>query len=158
MSFRHKQDKENMITEDITEDYVGFKVAKLLKEKGFDGLCYKVWESYGNSQTLVGASWFVEGETVVNRESVDAAAKQYAYEYNLNNNVEGYLAPTHQMARKWLRRKYGLFIRITEDMTGNVYEWSVYQKNYGCRASTYVEDSYEQAEETAIKYCLENLI
>ena len=49
----------------ITEDYVSFETAKLLKEKGFDGPCYKVWETHGDSQTLVGAPWFVEGETVV---------------------------------------------------------------------------------------------
>ena len=67
-------------------------------------------------------------------------------------------APTLQMTMKWLRKVYGLFIRITEDMTGNVFEWSVYQKNYGCKASTYVEESYEQACEVAIKYCLEHLI
>ena len=142
----------------ITEDYVSYETAKLLKEKGFDGPCYKVWESHGDSQTLVGAPSFVEGETVVNRESVDAAAKQYVYEYSLNNNVEGYLAPTIQMAMKWLREVYGLFIRIIEDIAGNVFEWSVYQKNYGCRASTCVENSYEQACETAIKCCLEKLI
>lgn len=135
MSFRHKQDKENM----ITEDYVSFETAKLLKEKGFDEACHAFYDS-GHRNILK----FVQNG-LWNNTGVVA-----------NNGI--CVAPTLQMARKWLRREYGLFIRITEDMTGNVYEWSVYQKNYGCRVSTYVEDSYEQAEETAIKYCLENLI
>lgn len=81
---------------------------------------------------------------------------EYEVHYDPYNHQEYEI--THQMARKWLRRVHGLFIRITEDMTGTVYEWSVYQKNYGCKASTYVEDSYELACEVAIKYCLENLI
>ena len=116
----------------ITEDYVSFAVAKLLKKKGFSSdNCHTAYDENGD--------FFWYGDYSKDRRDVIDA-------------------PTLQMAMKWLRRKYGLFIRITEDMIVNVYEWSVYQKNYGCRASTYVEDSYEQAEETAIKYCLENLI
>ena len=113
----------------ITEDYVSFETAKLLKEKGFDGPCYKVWESHGDSQTLVGAPYFVEGETVVNRESVDAAAKQYAYEYSLNNNIEGYLAPTIQMVMKWLREKHNIVIAIDYDyeFTSDSYCFKTYR-------------------------------
>ncbi len=152
----------------VTEDYVNFEVAKLLKEKGFDGPCYKVWESHGDSQTLVGASWFAEGETVVNRESVDAAAKQYAYEYNLNNNVEGYLAPTLQMVMKWLREVHNLHCCIDYDF---VLEW--YCQITSLKETVEYDDlemkhyhpdkvnsfsSPEEACEVAIKYCLENLI
>ena len=146
----------------ITEDYVSFETAKLLKKKGFDGPCYKVWESYGDSQTLVGAPWFVEGETIVKRESVDAAAKQYVYEYNLNNNVEGYLAPTLQMTMKWLREIYKLEVRSTYDYDKDYYinnqlipASDIYQK---ALRFDYQGKSYEQACEAAIKYCLENLI
>ena len=121
----------------ITEDYVSFETAKLLKEKGYWNIATTLYKENGD---------------IVN--------------YNVPLNNKGfsstlgvfYEAPTLQTAMKWLREVYGLFIRITEDMTGNVFEWSVYQKNYGCKASTYVEDSYEKACETAIKYCLENLI
>lgn len=31
----------------ITEDYVSFETAKLLKEKGFDELCYQKYDSDG---------------------------------------------------------------------------------------------------------------
>ncbi len=150
----------------ITEDYVSFEVAKLLKEKGFNGPCYKVWESHGDSQTLVGASWFVEGETVVNRESVDAAAKQYVYEYSLNNNVEGYLAPTLQMTIKWLREVHNYDISICLDSYVEPYDNEYYivirrrkdrfEEISPCE-QTYFK-TYEEACEAAIKYCLENLI
>lgn len=115
-----------------TEDYVSFETAKLLKEKGFK--CDTLHYYYNKDGDLYFSAW-----------SIGAGKNEF-------------VAPTLQMAMKWLREVYGLFIRITEDITGNVFEWSVYQKNYGCKASTYVEDSYEQACETAIKYCLENLI
>ena len=166
----------------ITEDYVSFETAKLLKEKGFDGPCYKVWESHGDSQTLVGAPYFVEGETVVNRESVDAAAKQYAYEYNFNNNVEAYLAPTLQMAMKWLREVHDIHIdthlSFSEDPINYPPSYYVYildsksgnsiinpaaridGLNPLTNANNVPRDfnTYEQACEAAIKYCLENLI
>lgn len=123
----------------ITEDYVSFETAKLLKEKGFDEECSCFYDNvdYGTPGLEV------DGRLYYKNSALDD---------------EEYAAPTLQMAMKWLRKVYGLFIRITEDMTGNVFEWSVYQKNYGCKASTYVEESYEQACETAIKYCLKNLI
>lgn len=145
----------------ITEDYVSFETAKLLKEKGFDGPCYKVWESHGESPTLVGAPWFVEGETVVNRELVDTAAKQYAYEYNLNNKVEGYLAPTLQMAMKWLREKEQLYIMLDFERPSCIeYKIYKYESEIGRKDLLYYDygDSYEQACEAAVKYCLEKLI
>lgn len=130
----------------ITEDYVNFETAKLLKEKGFDLPCHATYDT----AVTGGKPKFSEYEVL-----------SY-FPYGMKNSDDKYSmvisAPTLQMAMKWLREVYGLFIRITEDITGNVFEWSVYQKNYGCKASTYVEDSYEQACETAIKYCLENLI
>lgn len=157
----------------ITEDYVSFEIAKLLKEKGFDGPCYKVWESHGESPTLVGAPWFVEGETVVNRELVDAAAKQYAYEYDLSNKVEGYLAPTLQMAMKWLREVHSLNVYVravwkdVEIQYGNWeesvvgYDWFIENLSHNSHLKTSTEESfrtYEEACEVAIKYCLKNLI
>ena len=125
-----------MITEVmITEDYVSFEMAKLLKEKGFNE---RIPHWYDDEEFLHKNT----GLYLCNSTELDGCIT----------------APTLQMAMKWLREVYGLFIRITEDITGNVFEWSVYQKNYGCKASTYVEDSYEEACEAAIKYCLDNLI
>ena len=166
----------------ITEDYVSFEVAKLLKEKGFDGPCYEVWESHNDSQTLVGAPWFVEGETVVNRESVDAAAKQYADEYSIDNKVEGYLAPTLQMAMKWFREVHNIYIEANLTFSENpeshpshyyVYVLDTKSGNSLIEKSATISglnpltdesstprnfNTYEEACEEAIKYALENLI
>lgn len=136
----------------ITEDYVSFETAKLLKEKGFDGPCYKVWESHGDSQTLVGVPW------AVNRESVDAATKQYTYD--LGNKVEGYLAPTPQMAMKWLREEKHIFIEVLVDtMIKGAFTWRLFEyPSLEIMPYDGWEHTYEEACEAAIKYCLENLI
>ena len=123
----------------ITEDYVSFEIAKLLKEKGFDEQCYAYYNIFYDNDGKDLKLW-------------------RKYPHRAQPNTDYLNVPTLQTAMKWLREVYGLFIRITEDITGNIFEWSVYQKNYGCKASTYVEDSYEKACEVAIKYCLEHLI
>lgn len=130
----------------ITEDYVSFEIAKLLKEKGFDEPCSHIYRNDGMHLYCGDAKLTTLTNTEID-EPQDWVSETFTC-----------ACPTLQMAMKWLREVYGLFIRITEDITGNIFEWSVYQKNYGCKASTYVEDSYEKACEVAIKYCLEHLI
>lgn len=161
----------------VEESYVSFETAKLLKEKGFDGRCYKVWEKrYGCEPTILAAPVFVEGETTVDRESVDSAAKYMMNIYSLHNRVDGYLAPTQQMAMSWLRKAYGIYIDINlygvnenetleplksrikpyyaftfwDTLTIENLDKRLFNDRYG--------DSYEEAVEAAIKYCLENLI
>ena len=102
----------------ITEDYVSFETAKLLKEKGFDANCPYVWVYEGNSNpiTKMPMAIFVEGETFADRKTVDAAAKLYMNIYELDNKVEGYLCPTINLAMKWLRKEYNILIVVD-------YEW-----------------------------------
>lgn len=150
----------------MTEDYVSFEMAKLLKEKGFDGKCYKVWEtnSYGEPN-LVAAPHFVEGETCVDMESVSSAEKYYN-DMTENNHIEGFLAPTLQMAMNWLLDTYKLHIVPTpyphED--GEFYwAYKITFLDSDTLAVMVVKqkagfDSKENACEGAIKYCLENLI
>ncbi len=145
----------------VTEDYVSFETAKLLKEKGFDGICHKVWESHGDSTTLVEAAWFVEGETVVNRELVDTAAKRYAEEYNPNYTVDGYLAPTLQMAMKWLRETHNMHIEVKYFFEPRIYKYTItYTPIALDNISSHPQcfNTYEESCEAAIKYCLEKLI
>ena len=65
----------------ITEDYVSFETAKLLKEKGFDERCFSFYWSDG---------------------SLDA--NSHDKKTNLRNSTSSNpVAPTLQMAMKWLR-------------------------------------------------------
>ena len=71
----------------ITEDYVSFETAKLLKEKGFDEPC---WNYYYDSKLEHYFRPVKNNEWPLNRVS----------------------APTHQMVLKWLREVHGIFISI----------------------------------------------
>ncbi len=122
----------------ITEDYVSFETAKLLKEKGFDEYC-----GYYSSD---GEYW---GYCVYNHMGKDYIS-----------------APTLQMAMKWLREVYDLHIIVSPYKVGKeekAFHWccEVYRSFnlLGCRK--YVNEtvkSYEEGVEIAIKYCLEHLI
>lgn len=72
-------------------------------------------------------------------------------------------APTLQMAMKWLREKHNLFIQITVDFSDGAYPmYDICVVNLATCISFIVNGynrySYKEAVETAIKYCLENLI
>lgn len=137
----------------ITEDYVSFETAKLLKEKGFDWDCKQVYD-------LV-------------RPQSCADGKMYDNFPNENPNAYDELvsAPTLQMAMKWLREKgfhvYSpMEIDYDEDERGD--KW--YHDAAYCPEIRRVSDGKimyddgtlyatpEQACEVAIRYCLENLI
>ena len=120
----------------IEENYCSFETAKLLKEKGFDWNTDKQF----NLDKIVG-------------------------DYNITDRSrypERYLdAPTLQMAMKWLREKC---VFITLDIISfNLNDLPVWNfdiwlnNNHEYRSSDYF-DSYEQACETAIKYCLKHLL
>ena len=117
---------------EITEDYVSFETAKLLKEKGFKSDdCHTAYDENGQ--------FFWYGDYSKDRKgAVDA--------------------PTLQMAMKWLREVHNIFISIQQHMDMS-YVWYVYNDGYpkGCDRESH-NNTYEQACEIAIKYVLENLI
>ena len=126
----------------ITEDYVSFEIAKLLKEKGFDGEC--------------SCYYFFKDE---------AQFEESLTHWNWNNGYTfRYSAPTLQMVMKWLREVHHLFVFIsTWRKINDVQDQYYYEirelgsKDYDTLFSNVV-GSYEQTCESAIKYCLENLI
>jgi hypothetical protein len=131
----------------ITEDYVSFEIAKLLKEKGFDVNVINSWH-------------IVPLETcdVVDLEKVlcgDINEPEYTEDY--------YPMITLQMAMKWLREVHNIFIDIAFRFSRNAdndinfsYYVEKYENYYGYGDGEF--NSYEEACEAAIKYCLENLI
>ena len=124
----------------IVEDYVSFETAKLLKEKGFDYPTLRHYY-YDEDGDLLFSAWRVD------------------------NGKNGFFAPTLQMAMKWLRDVHHLVIQIEFiDFLehGEVWLYSIIErktiKQLTSRDEDFTEHSYEEACETAIKYCLENLI
>ena len=116
----------------ITEDYVSFEIAKLLKEKGFNEGCPTTYTSNGLFHT-----------------------------HNYRPLVEDIFAPTLQMAMKWLRLIYHIHIRLINS-SDESYRYEIYPRkgkyNSCCFSDKSYYETYEQACEAAIKYCLENLI
>ena len=134
----------------ITEDYVSFETAKLLKEKGFDWDCKHVYD-------LVRPQSCADGKIYDNFP-----------DKNPNAYVELVSAPTLQMAMKWLRNNFNLnpvpyalslgwafdvFDLSGRDITGCK---KLYSMDFPTKSTCY--ETYEEAAEAAIKYCLENLI
>ena len=157
----------------ITEDYVSFETAKLLKEKGFDGNCYKVWAKESKSEPkLYVAPSFVEGDTTVNKESVEDG-ERFINDLNpYEHKIEGYLAPTLQMAMKWLRdvHKLGVFPstyyreinrNVKNDYGSTIVRLDTYEvigNGKNIEDYTFEAETYEETADKAIRYCLENLI
>lgn len=121
----------------MSEDYVSFEIAKLLKEKGFDEPTLYHYCQNNNFPT----------------HTID-------YEYIKNSeDVQFCSAPTHQMAMKWLREVHNVcIIPSLYDGEGRFYCF-VYTNNYRVvKVLNKKCDTYESVCENAIKYVLENLI
>ena len=135
----------------ITEDYVSFETAKLLKEKGFDEGCFFVVNAINKSMMPV--SW-----PTTNSDVEDEKASLIAL-------------PTLQMTMKWLRIEHNIHIEPHIVKTKCSYG---YMPNYidlkelkqkfpfdevdFSDADKYVCITYDKACEVTIKYCLEHLI
>ena len=122
----------------ITEDYVSFEVAKLLKEKGFEGdinTYYHMWN----------------GNKVYSVQEFSRSEAPHLY----------IPAPTHQMAMKWLREKevYFSLVPFIENVGWPKNTWHInFYNSDGIMGGGFPVKGYEQAVEAALKYCLENLI
>ena len=134
----------------ITEDYVGFETAKHLKEKGFDAECDYLYVDGKLVRAQGGACNWNRGETLFTDYKNECSA------------------PTLQIVTKWLRETYNInpvpyalslgwafdiFDLSDRDITGckKFYSMDFPSKSEVC-------NTYEQACEAAIKYCLEKLI
>lgn len=134
----------------VKEAYVSFEVAKLLNEKGFElDTCKDYWK--------IG-----EDGTMYFMFSIGAYTSNPNDEYAFYIPENSYPCPTHQMAMMWLREKKRIFIRIIENCTGEVFRYEIYNHTPDNNGNYYISNtyvnSYEEAVEAALKYCLENLI
>ena len=144
----------------ITEDYVSFEVAKLLKENGFlkdvdlrmtQNLSF--YDNIGLHHNL--NKW---------------------YDSLIQDKIDFVVAPTHQMAMKWLREMHKIQICVEQNPYDAWHYWGF--------SMSYIDEkinelpnptqafihicptkipnncykTYEEAVEVALKYCLENLI
>lgn len=127
----------------ITEDYVSYEVAKILKEKGFEGDVngyYHIWDN---------------GHRVCTVQEFSHSEAPHLY----------IPSPTHQMAMKWLREIHKIDIDIISRLSLNAdndhnYSYVIKHQYDKYHYNTYTDGEYqyfEDAVEEAIKYALENL-
>jgi len=123
------------------ERYVTFKVAQLLKDKGFDWPCRAYWHED-------------------NKELIESQSQ-----YHLRNITNpcwfGNTAPTQQMACDWVEETYGFFIEISRsiDLNGDyLYRYAILDKRNFVSKLNHIYKSKEDAVEAALEYVLKNLI
>lgn len=121
----------------IAEDYVSFETTKLLHDKGFN-----LAEFHGK--------WAIDYDNVPRTDEEDLKGKIIVAEWQ-------YPLITHQMAMKWLREEWHIFIRVIQSHIEHC-TCEIYYNSSSCYRFRTSFDSYEEACESAIKYCLENLI
>lgn len=122
----------------ITEDYISFETAKLLKEKGFTDTGTFGYDDFGR------------------------------YIYMIDHPILSptYFAFTLQTVMKWLRRKHKLCVEVHRTSCGYIgcvvetpsgTDLAVLKHN-GDDIDSGQYTTWEKACEASIKYCLENLI
>jgi len=115
----------------ITDDYVSFGTAKLLKEKGFD----------------VYVSSFYDNEGKFNRKEAD-------WNWNIGRR---YSDPTLQMTMKWLRKVHNLHVEVHYNTFWDYYQYIILYRGEKIE-SDMAYHSFEDAAEAVIKFCLKKLI
>ena len=128
----------------ITEDYVSFETAKLLKTKGFDCECFALYNPDGI---------LIQSGIRLNNIQVGRVKGSYS-------------APTIQMAMKWLREVHNLSVEVYRTACG--YIGCIVAIPSGTDIKFLEEDGddlpsgtytkWEYACEATVRYCLENLI
>ena len=143
----------------ITEDYVSFEVAKLLKEKGFNEITEDFYDSSGKSddeQALYGGSLKFGRNFWNNDPFIKSGYPEFVT----------FARPTQSIVLKWLREVHNIFIAMNvswaEGDMRNPISWmcEVIDMNTTKRDySNFIHrPTYEEAVEAALKYTLENLI
>ena len=117
----------------IKEDFVSSETSKLLKEKGFNE-----------------DSWF--------HYDTDGDIVTRGYRLNHPDDIPAW---THQRIMKWLRELHNICISVDVKIGGGKYYVCISSTENGLSYGVLedeVWDTFEEACEESIKYCLENLL
>lgn len=128
------------------ESIVSYETAKLLKSAGFNDTCRAFWKVWNGKTNLYNCD------------------KGQCFDYCCNNMFEMYndsaeenvAAPTLQMARIWLYEKTKLDVLVY--LNGKSYVFVIYgDKSPLTQLEMDSYDTYDEAMEHGIKYCLVHL-
>ena len=121
-------------------EFVNFSIAKKLKEKGFNEVCYNYYEPLKHCLNQIKTPW-------------------------TNKEGESYgvvTAPTISQVLKWLRKTHNIFIMVfLDDDSDNPVTFEIY-KGVKCVTDYHIKyyplDEWSKAEMDAIEYVIDNLI
>lgn len=124
-----------LLRKTITDDYVSFETARLLKEAGFDWPCEKWFELKGCTPVEWGA---------------DARC-------NWNVSKDDYSRPTLSLAAKWLREENNIYVEVIRKFT--CWKFSLINLNPVCiiKLTAGSFNTYEEALEEGLKEALERI-
>ena len=151
----------------LCEDYVSFETAKLLKEKGFKHWCYKCYgDAVYHNGTPISFDEECDLKSAGLEDEIEYVEGGYLYDFGCDNRKEDakvWAAPTIQMAMKWLREEKGIAVIpvLSSVLDNEKFLWDVkivVAKTNDSYSQGWVYETQESACETAIEYCLENLI
>ena len=155
----------------IIEDYVSFETAKLLKEKGFNAELKMYWNKDFKNEPVLNCcpcpfdDYEPDGIKPI---EIDNSGRSCDSNHWWHPEDFDCVAPTLQMAMTWLREVHnkhcdtgydidlGWFFQII-DLKETV-EYDYPETKYYHTENETGFNTYEEACEAAIKYCLENLI
>lgn len=124
-----------LLRKTITDDYVSFETAKLLKEAGFDWPCEK---------------WF---------ELKDGTPIEWGADARCNWNVskDDFSRPTLSLAAKWLREENNIYVEVIRKFT--FWQFSLINLNPVCiiKLTAGSFNTYEEALEEGLKEALERI-
>jgi hypothetical protein len=150
---------------------VSFKIAKLLKEKGFyiNTLCYyfedgefrqnQISSTYG----YYGEEYTVEYSELTNNWNDKFLRKKNGDScFGCNKNkgyFETFSAPTISEVVMWIHEKYKIFITLYpyDEFREDIFSYILLKRSGNIR-DKFPYNSPSEAYEAAIKYCLNNLI
>lgn len=152
---------------------VKFKIAKLLKEKGFtmfqdnfksalvDTRNYKTQRySFYKEYHDENYTRKIELNLQVGTNSSNIFGLQESYDNPSSGSFNFYFAPTIAEVVMWLYEKHGIWIWVEQEDTTNEFQWLCRYENKGC-CKDYDDKFYNSPTESykaAIEYTLKNLI
>jgi len=120
--------------------HITFKIAKLLKEKGFDQTCQQRYIKCSLDKEII----FQE----------DCSEYNWNYNYDDSSNTY-YSAPTISDIVDWIYEKHGIWIEVSRDYADGKY---IYQYFIDIHNQEFGFNTPQEAYLSAIEYTLNNLI
>lgn len=142
---------------DVT-DYVTTRIAKELKELGYDGLTNAYCsDSLGSFVVMNEMNRFNSNSMI---DTADYHSQRFYMDFDTEKYEEKYAVPTLEQAHKWIRKNYHLYINVV-CYTGT--DWSFYITVYNDDESMNIDTpetsymTYEQALNAGIESAIAHI-